>query len=138
MLSAGNIVAFVPTTDFARARTFYADLLGLQVVSEDDFALALEVSGTTVRVTKVETLDPAPYTILGWEVANIRDVVATLARRGVVFTRYAWFDQDDLGIWTAPGGAHVAWFKDPDGNVLSISQAASRGQTAVDSAHPAR
>ena len=62
--------------------------------------------------------------ILGWEVANIQDVAATLARRGVVFTRYAWFEQDDLGIWTAPGGARVAWFKDPGGNVLSISQAA--------------
>jgi catechol 2,3-dioxygenase-like lactoylglutathione lyase family enzyme len=127
MLSAGKIVAFVPTTDFTRARAFYADLLGLEVVSEDDFALALEVSGTTVRVIKVETLDPAPYTILGWEVVNIRDVAATLARRGVVFTRYAWFEQDDLGIWTTPGGARVVWFKDPDGNVLSISQAAEPG-----------
>jgi catechol 2,3-dioxygenase-like lactoylglutathione lyase family enzyme len=124
VLSPGKIVAFVPTTDFARARAFYAGVLGLHVASEDDFALVLEGSGTTIRVTKVESLRPAPYTVLGWEVEGIRDVVASLARRGVVFERYAWFEQDDLGIWTAPGRARVAWFKDPDGNVLSVSQPA--------------
>ena len=123
MLSDAKLVAFVPTTDFARARAFYAGVLALPVVSEDDFALVLDARGTTVRVTKVEALRAAPYTILGWEVADIRELAAALAARGVVFERYPWFEQDPLGIWTAPSGHRVAWFKDPDGNVLSVSQA---------------
>jgi catechol 2,3-dioxygenase-like lactoylglutathione lyase family enzyme len=124
MFSKQKIMAFVPTNDARRAREFYEGTLGLRFVSEDDFALVLDSSGTTVRVAKVHELSPAPFTILGWEVAGIKDIVEALQKKGVSFERYALATQDEGGIWTAPSGAKVAWFKDPDGNVLSISEPA--------------
>ncbi len=123
MVRDAKLVAFVATRDAARARRFYGETLGLRVVSEDDFALVLDANGTTVRVAKVEAVALAPYTVLGWEVCDITATVAALGKQGVVFERYAFLEQDARGIWTAPGGARVAWFKDPDGNVLSVSQA---------------
>jgi catechol 2,3-dioxygenase-like lactoylglutathione lyase family enzyme len=126
MLADASVLAFVPTTDFARARAFYVDLLGLRAVSEDDFALTVNAGGTNIRIAKVDALTPAPFTILGWEVEDVRAAAADLGARGVTFTRYPWFTQDDLGVWTAPDGARVAWFKDPDGNTLSISSQAPR------------
>jgi catechol 2,3-dioxygenase-like lactoylglutathione lyase family enzyme len=122
MLSKQKVMAFIPTLDVKRAREFYEGTIGLRFVIEDDFALVLDSSGTTIRVAKVHELSPAPFTILGWEVTGIQDIAAGLRKKGVSFERYTWAKQDEAGIWTAPGGAKVAWFKDPDGNVLSISE----------------
>jgi catechol 2,3-dioxygenase-like lactoylglutathione lyase family enzyme len=121
MLADSHIVAFIPTTDFARARAFYVGVLELHEVGQDAFALTVAAGGTNIRIARVETLTPAPFTILGWEVTDVAREALHLGSRGVVFERYPWFTQDALGIWTTPDGAQVAWFKDPDGNVLSIS-----------------
>src|SRR5438552_6234978 len=118
MLSTSKVVAFVPTTDAVRARSFYQDILGLRFVSDDPFALVLDANGTTVRIVKLNAFTPAPYTILGWELSNIHELAGSLSQKGVAFERYERMEQDNLGIWTAPSGARVAWFKDPDGNVL--------------------
>jgi catechol 2,3-dioxygenase-like lactoylglutathione lyase family enzyme len=122
MLSDGKIVAFVATMDSVRAKRFYEAVLGLRVVHEDDFALVVDANGTRVRIAKVRDTVVAPYTVLGWEVPDIASEVKGLKERGVSFERYDFLEQDPLGVWTAPGGAQVAWFKDPDGNVLSLSQ----------------
>jgi len=116
------LVAFLPTTDFARARDFYERTLGLALTAEEHFALVYHLGGTMLRVTRVEQLDPQPFTVLGWQVGDIEAEARDLASRGVVFERYAGLDQDALGIWSAPSGSRIAWFKDPDGNVLSIGQ----------------
>ena len=121
----GKLVAFVSTTDADRARTFYRSALSLRLVSDDDFALVFDAHGTTLRITKVESLAPAPFTVLGWEVADIAKTAAHLRERGVSFERYPGMAQDEHGIWIAPGGARVAWFKDPDGNLLSITEQAN-------------
>ena len=126
MLTTQPIIAFVPTTDFAVAESFYGTTLGLRLVSRDDFALVFEAGGTMLRVVQVGTVAPAPYTILGWRVPRIRTTVTALKKRGISFERFPGMDQDSLGIWSAPGGAQVAWFKDPAGNVLSISSHPSR------------
>ena len=122
MLGTTNIVAFVPVRDFDKARAFYEGVLGLRFVKDDGFALVFDANGIMVRVAKVQAFTPAQFTILGWEVHEIEKVVARLQERGVVFERFGFFKQDELGIWTAPTGDKVAWFKDPDGNVLSVSE----------------
>jgi catechol 2,3-dioxygenase-like lactoylglutathione lyase family enzyme len=122
MLDSSEIVAFVPAADLSRARAFYEQVLGLPLVSQDDFACVFDAHGTMLRVTAVPGLAPAGYTVLGWKVAGIEAVVEGLAARGVVFARYDGMDQDDRGIWTAPGGDKIAWFADPDGNTLSLTQ----------------
>jgi len=122
MLGAHKIIAFVPTTDAQRARDFYEQKLGLKFVSDDSFALVFDANGIMLRVVKLKEYAPAQFTILGWEVPDALQAVSKLQARGVQFERYPWAQQDELGIWNAPGGAKVAWFKDPDGNVLSISQ----------------
>lgn len=122
-LSASSIVAFVGISDRVRARSFYADTLGLTLVSEDDFALVFDANGTMLRVTPVgKKMVPAGYTVLGWAVSDIEAAVAELRASGVVFERFPGLPQDDNGIWNAPGGTKVAWFKDPDGNILSVSR----------------
>ncbi|MGA8152727.1 MAG: VOC family protein [Terriglobales bacterium] len=122
MLGSTNIVAFVPITDTARARAFYEGVLGLRFVKDDGFAMVLDAHGIMVRVSKAPNFKPAQFTILGWEVPNIEETVLGLGKRGVHFEVFGFFKQDDLGIWTAPTGDKVAWFKDPDGNILSVSQ----------------
>jgi catechol 2,3-dioxygenase-like lactoylglutathione lyase family enzyme len=121
MLGSIDIVAFVPTKDAAKARAFYEGVLGLRFVKDDGFAMVLDANGIMVRVAKAQ-FTPAPFTILGWQVTDIEKMVADLQEKGVRFERFGFFEQDALGIWTAPGGDKVAWFKDPDGNVLSVSQ----------------
>ena len=121
MDSSARIVAFVGTRNPAHAREFYRGTLGLDLVDEDRFALTFDVHGTMLRVSTVPELAPAKFTVLGWEVQDIAAAVRDMQKAGVVFERYD-FPQDELGIWTAPGGAKVAWFKDPDGNILSVSQ----------------
>ena len=110
------------TTDPARAKSFYGGVLGLTLVSEDTFALVFDAQGTTLRVTVVPEIVLAPYTVLGWNVADITAATRGLVQAGAQFERYPSMKQDELGIWSAPGGAKVAWFKDADGNVLSLSQ----------------
>jgi catechol 2,3-dioxygenase-like lactoylglutathione lyase family enzyme len=112
----------VPVTDFATARAFYKGTLGLRVAKEDGFALVLDANGITLRVVKLQKFEPVHYTVLGWEVKGIESVVLQLQQKGVAFERYDSFKQDDLGIWITPNGDKVAWFKDPDGNTLSVSE----------------
>jgi catechol 2,3-dioxygenase-like lactoylglutathione lyase family enzyme len=113
----------VGVRDAERARTFYRDTLGLRLVSEDGFALTFDANGTMLRVSLVREVVAAPYTVLGWEVDDIAAKAKALMAAGVNLERYENFlKQDESGIWTAPGGTRVAWFKDPDGNLLSLSQ----------------
>ena len=122
MLANSAIVAFVATTDPSRAKAFYRDVLGLLLISEDEYALVFDAHGTMLRIAIVGEIVLAPYTVLGWQVSDIDATVRGLAAKGIKFERYAWMEQDALGIWSAPSGAKVAWFKDPDGNLLSVSQ----------------
>ncbi len=122
MLSDAKLLGMIPTTDFARAKTFYCGTLGLPFLKDDGFALTVQAGQNTIRIVKVQSFQPLPFTLLGWEVAAIEDEVRTLTAAGIVFERFSFLAQGDLGIWTAPGGDQVAWFKDPDGNTLSLSQ----------------
>ena len=121
MLQRAKLIAFLATTSADRARRFYRDVLGLKLLSEDEFALAFVAGGTMLRIQKVEKLAPQPFTALGWAVSDIKEVIGKLAKSGVKFERYSFLEQDVLGIWQAPSGTKVAWFKDPDGNLLSVS-----------------
>ena len=122
MLGSSAVIGFAPTTDLARAIGFFGGVLGLRVVDESLFAVSFDAAGTLVRVTLVDNLIPAPYTILGWRVDDIVRSTRELAANGVESERYRWLEQDIDGVWTAPGGDRVLWFKDPDGNVLSLTQ----------------
>src|SRR5215831_12518948 len=115
-------MAFVPATSLERARVFYGETLGLALTSQDDFGLMFDAAGTPLRVARVDDLTPPPYTVLGWVVSDIAAAVAELTRRGVSMERFGFMSQDAQGVWLAPGGARIAWFKDPDGNTLSITQ----------------
>ena len=122
MLDTGKMVGFVPTTDYAKAREFYESKLGFKFVSLDQFALVMRVGGHQVRIVKMVNFKPLQGTILGWEVASIEATATWLKERGVVLEKYPFVQDQELGIWTAPSGDRVGWFKDPDGNVLSVSQ----------------
>src|ERR1043165_2878935 len=122
MLGSSRIVAFAPTRNAKKARAFYEGVLGLKLVSEDKFALEFNANGTMLRVASVPKYEPHPFTILGWDVPDIGKAVTALSKKGVEFQQYGMPGQDKRGIWTSPSGAQVAWFKDPDGNVLSVTQ----------------
>ena len=122
MLARATITAFVATAQPARAAAFYGDTLGLRKVSDDDFALVFDANGVELRVQKVERLTAQPFTAIGWRVGDVAAVVAALGAKGVRFERYPGLAQDAQGIWAAPSGARVAWFKDPDGNLLSVAE----------------
>jgi catechol 2,3-dioxygenase-like lactoylglutathione lyase family enzyme len=118
-----NIVGFVTIVDVERAKEFYRDVLGLRLVSEEPpFALVFEANGIMLRLGMAKDLPPARGTVLGWQVPDIVAAARDLERAGVRFERYDFVKQDDLGIWTTPTGSKVAWFKDPDGNILSLSE----------------
>ena len=121
MLESGKLVGFVITTDYDQAREFYEQKLGLQFISADQFALMMKAGENKIRISKAASFTPLQGTVLGWEVQNIEAMVAWLKQRGVVFEKYA-FVEDPAGIWTAPSGDKVAWFKEPDGNVLSVRE----------------
>jgi len=121
-LSRSRVVAFVSTAQPAAALRFYRDLLGLRLIEENGFALVFDANGTMLRVTIVEHVTRAPYTVLGWTVSSISDAVDALRTRGVALLRFNGLAQDDRGIWQSPSGARVAWFADPDGNVLSVTE----------------
>ena len=122
MLASGKIVGFVRTRDYDKARAFYEGKLGFEFVSVDQYALVMSVGGHKIRIAKVQNFTPAQGTILGWEVEDIETVVTWLRERGVALEKYPFVQDRELGIWTAPSGDKVAWFKDPDGNILSVSQ----------------
>ncbi len=121
MLDSGKLIGFVMTTDYDAARAFYEGKLGLEVVAQDQFALVLRSGGHMIRIGK-STFTPAQGTVLGWEVDDIEAIVRWLQGRGVITEKYSFVADQELGIWAAPSGDKVAWFKDPDGNVLSVSQ----------------
>ena len=122
ILGPQKLVAFVATRDSGRAKEFYRDTLGLRLVSEDEFALVFDATGTMLRITHVQDLAAAKYTVLGWQVPDIVRTAKSLQEAHVTLERYPGMRQDELGIWNSPSGARVAWFKDPDGNTLSITQ----------------
>ncbi len=122
MLAASKLIGFVPTKDSKRSREFYEGKLGFQFVSDDQFALVMQAGDSMIRIAKAGNFTPAQYTVMGWEVTEIEAMVKWLNGRGVVFEKYPFVQDRELGIWTTPNGDKVAWFKDPDGNVLSLSQ----------------
>jgi catechol 2,3-dioxygenase-like lactoylglutathione lyase family enzyme len=118
-----NIIAFASIVDVSRAKDFYRDTLGLRLIMEEPpFALVFDANGIMLRLGMAKELPPVHGTVLGWQVPEITATVKDLGQTGVRFERFAGMDQDELGIWTAPSGAKVAWFKDPDGNILSLSE----------------
>ncbi len=121
-LGEADLIAFVPTKDMSRARPFYEKTLGLPMEGESPVACAFRAGGVLLRVIVVEQLTPFPFTLLGWSVEDISMTVGALTARGVAFDRFKGVEQDELGIWRSPGGAQVAWFKDPDANTLSLTQ----------------
>ena len=127
ILGGSGVIAFAPTTDPAKARAFYEGVLGLRLVADEQpFALVFDANGIMLRVTTVHELKPQPFTILGWRVADIERSVDQLTAAGVRFERYPGMnDSDPRGIWNSPSGARIAWFKDPDGNVLSFTEFAN-------------
>lgn len=123
VLTSADMIAFVGTTDAERAKVFYQDKLGLRLVTEEpSHALVFDAGGTMLRVSVVAEVPPVPYTVLGWRVGDIAAAVESLVSQGVVLERFPGFTQDSQGVWTAPDGTRVAWFKDPDGNMLSLTQ----------------
>jgi catechol 2,3-dioxygenase-like lactoylglutathione lyase family enzyme len=126
MLKDAHPVAFVMTSDYERARAFYEGVLGLEVVAHDAFAIKFRVGGTSLRLVKLAEVAATQHTVFGFEVADVSAVASAMAARGVVFERYGFLGpaQGNDGVWTSPDGSQVAWFKDLDGNVLSISSPA--------------
>jgi catechol 2,3-dioxygenase-like lactoylglutathione lyase family enzyme len=124
ILEAAKPAVIICTRDRARATAFYRDTLGLAVAYEDNFAAVFNIGGITLRVSLVPDFTPHEHTIVGFHVADVPATVNALREKSVTFSIYPRLHQDELGIWTAPGGTmHVAWFKDPDGNVLSVTNA---------------
>ena len=120
MLEDADQVAFVGVSDLEAAQQFYGDLLGLELVDARPYALVHETPQSRLRITLVDEVRTAPYTVLGWVVADLEGEIDRLVEAGVTFTRYGGMEQDVRGIWAAPSGARVAWFHDPDGNNLSL------------------
>lgn len=127
-LAAAEVIAFVSSTDLERSRRFFGEVLGLEIVEVTPFACVVRNGGTMIRVTAVEKLVPQQFTVLGWAVADIAGTVAELGSRGVEFLRYAGMSQAENGVWTTPGGDKVAWFTDPDRNVLSLTEFVTEGR----------
>lgn len=115
-------ILFLATADAERSRNFYQRVLGLDFVADEPPALVFQVGHSMLRIQKVDHVQPAPYTAMGWAVSDIRRTVQHLREAGVVFQRYEGMKQDEDDIWHAPSGAFVAWFRDPDGHVLSLTQ----------------
>lgn len=122
MLATSDVIAFASTTDLTRARSFYEATLGLPVVDENAYACVFDANGTMLRITAVAEVVRAGYTVLGWRVTDIGETVARLGSLGVTFARYDGMGQDAQGVWTTPNGDRIAWFADPDGNVLSLTE----------------
>jgi catechol 2,3-dioxygenase-like lactoylglutathione lyase family enzyme len=124
MLTDANLMAFLPSDDLDRSRTFFRDVIGLALVEQDPYACVFDANGTQLRINLVAPFQRPPHTVLGWVVPDIAAATEALGARGVRFERYDGMAQDDSGVWTTPNGDRVAWFKDPDGNTLSLTQSA--------------
>jgi catechol 2,3-dioxygenase-like lactoylglutathione lyase family enzyme len=124
MALLSRMICFLTTTNPEKARAFYSGILGFRFVVDDGFALVFDANGTMIRIAKAQAFTPAQGTVLGWQVDDMAGAVLELKKQGVVFEQFnlQFLKQDADGVWTAPGGDQVAWFKDPDGNVLSISK----------------
>jgi predicted enzyme related to lactoylglutathione lyase len=122
MLVNETLKTFVPTVKPQEAKAFYQDVLGLTLLKEDHYGIDFDSGGALLRVVTVPELKPHTFTVLGWNVKDIEATIHSLNDKGVIFEKYGFFPQDELGIWTAPDNTKVAWFKDPDGNTLGISQ----------------
>lgn len=122
MLRNATVTAFIATARLQAAREFYATTLGLQLLEDTPFAMVFDAGGTTLRLQKVDELKPAAHTVLGWYVADINATMDGLVGAGVVFERFETLPQDESGVWTTPDKTKVAWFKDPDGNLLSLTE----------------
>lgn len=122
-MALSKLIGMATITDPAKARAFYGEVLGFRFITDDGFALVFDAHGTMLRLAKLKEMTPAQHTILGWEVTDIRAEIDALTARGAKFEQFglAFMPQDPRGVWTAPGGDQVAWFKDPDGNTLSLS-----------------
>ncbi len=118
----GTPISFIATVNSVESRYFYETVLSLQCLSDEQFALVFDLGGTTLRIQKVESIPEVNHTVLGWEVVNIRKCVDELSRKGVRFEKFSQLPQDESGVWCAPSGALVAWFRDPDGNTLSLTE----------------
>jgi hypothetical protein len=121
MLSNYRIKAFVSTVQPVVAREFYEKKLGLNLLSQDKYGMEFEANEAHIRISVVDKFTPQPFTVLGWDTDDIVSTIRNLTLNGIIFERYNFIEQDENGIWTAPGGTRVAWFKDPDGNLLSVS-----------------
>ena len=122
MLNNSNMVALIATSKPNEAKHFYGETLGLHLLTDGPFAIVFDVNGMMLRMQKVEGHRPQPYAVLGWDVADIHASVSALSGKGVTFERYEGLNQDESGVWQSPSGAQIAWFKDPDGNTLSLTQ----------------
>jgi catechol 2,3-dioxygenase-like lactoylglutathione lyase family enzyme len=127
MLAQAPIIAFVTVSSAHHALHFYRDTLGLQMVEETPYAIVFDCSGVMLRVAinpppEGGALEPAGYTVLGWQVADIASTIGSMLAKGIKFQQYGFIPQDELGVWTTPGGDRIAWFADPDGNILSLTQ----------------
>lgn len=122
MLAHFDLIAFIATVRSDQAKPFYGEVLGLRLVEDSPFALVYDAHGTMLRVQKVETFHKAEYTVLGWRVDDILEAVEMLRKRGIRFEHYLGLPQDEQGIWTTPDGNNIAWFTDPDGNTLSLTE----------------
>ena len=131
MTQARTPISFIASDDPSQAETFYKDILCLTLVERSPFALVFDDAGHMLRVQIVESLTPAPYTSYGWQVADIEQEIAALSAKGATFQKYAHLPQNDQGVWTTPDGAKIAWFTDPSGNILSLTQPAVRGTAAL-------
>jgi len=122
VLGDADLVAFTASRNLEVSGRFYGDVLGFRLLEASEFANAYDANGTQLRVTLVDRVSEAPYTVLGWRVLDIVATIRALRQAGVVFQRYEGMTQDEFDVWIAPGGSRVAWFADPDGNVLSLQQ----------------
>jgi catechol 2,3-dioxygenase-like lactoylglutathione lyase family enzyme len=122
MLGDGTAIAFLPSTDLDRSRRFFAGTLGLAVEEVTPYACVVRAGATTLRITRVGELRPQPFTVFGWAVPDIRTTIRELTDAGVGLVRYDGMAQDADGVWTTPNGDRIAWFRDPDGNTLSLTQ----------------
>ena len=122
-LKSAKTTIFLATSDAESARNFYEEKLGLTLASDEPYALVYQMAGSELRLSKVPSFTPLPFTVLDWQVEDILAAHKTLSERGVEFTLFDGMGQDEKGIWASPdGGARILWFKDPDGNVLSVSE----------------
>ncbi len=122
MLAHCDIIAFIATAQPEQAKVFYSQVLELRLIEDTPFALVFDAHGTMLRIQKVKTLTKAGYTVLGWHVGDIDEAVEVLRKLGILFDRYPGIPQDEQGIWTTPDGNKIAWFSDPDGNTLSLTE----------------